>query len=137
MAWEIKCTDRGCGRTTSAQHIVDLISNHRDATGWLLCECGSRGYVEKSYSLQEGGDPWKPFIKGAIPLGAPSEIYQPFVFLVAASPDGDPDSVWISYYTDLRSSGGRLKLGHGLGGPPVLSAEGVRALMGELAATGI
>jgi len=132
MAWYISCTDPECDEETWAAQIVDLIDNHRDESGWFLHGCGKPGYIEKSFSLQEGGNPWNPFLKGAIPLGDDGEVYQPFVFLVGNSPDGPADSIWFSYYKDLRSSGGRLKLGYGPGGPPVLTIESVRGLMGEL-----
>ena len=58
------------------------------------------------------------------------------MFLVGDTPDGPADSVWFSYYKDLRSSGGRLKLGYGPGGPPVLRVRRVRDLMEELTKIG-
>jgi len=132
MAWQIKCVNRTCNEEAWARDIVDLIQNHRDSEGWFLCCCGERGYIEKSYALQEGGEPWKPFLKGIIALGDPGESYQPFVFLVGPDPSGPADAVWFSYYKDLRSSGGRLKLGHGPGGPPVLGTQQITALVKKL-----
>lgn len=132
MAWHIKCTDRSCKEQNWARHIVDLIANHRDPEGWFLCRCGKNGYVEKSFPLQEAGEVWEPFLRGIIPLGDPGETYQPFVFLVASDPLGPADAVWFSYYKDLRATGGRLKLGYGPGGPPVLGMQRVADLIGKL-----
>ena len=136
MAWPITCTDQSCKETTRPTDIVDLIANHRDPAGWFLCDCGQRGYVEKSFSLQEGGEPWQPLLKGAIPLGDAGATYQPFVFLVGSEPDGPAHAVWFSYYKDLRATGGRLKLGYGPGGPPALSIDRVQDLVGELVKIG-
>lgn len=121
MGWLIKCIDATCTREspTVANDIVDLIKNYRDEEGWFLCSCGQRGYIEKSFRLQEGGDPWKPYLRGIIPLGREKDTYQPFVFLVSYHPNGEVTSLWFSYYKDLRPTG-RLKLGYGPGGPPVL-----------------
>ena len=67
MAWTIKCGDGECASETWTQNIDDLKRNHCDAQGWFLCgTCGSRGYIPKQYDLQEGGEPWKPYLKGII-----------------------------------------------------------------------
>ena len=118
MGWSINCTS--CGKESRATNIVDLLANHTDDDGWFLCPAGHHGYIEKSFALQEEGDRWEPFLRGAIPLGASGNTYQPFVFLVSYEPAGEVTDVWFSYYKDLRASGGRLKLGYGPGGPPVL-----------------
>src|SRR5665213_1665048 len=104
--WAITCTRARCVANTRATDIVDLIKNYRDAEGWFLCNCGRRGYIEKSFALQEAGEVWAPFLKGIIPLGEAGDTYQPFVFLVADTPRGRARSLWFSYYKDLRSSGG-------------------------------
>jgi hypothetical protein len=132
MGWLIKCSDAKCGRETWAQNIVDLINNHRDRDGWLLCACGNHGYIEKTFELQEPGETWEPYLRGVIPLGDPGGTYQPFVFLVSDEPDGPADDIWFSYYKDLRNTGGRLKLGYGPGGPPVLGKEDVLQLVRQL-----
>jgi hypothetical protein len=129
--WRIRCTDPDCKEKTRAAEIVDLIQNNRDAEGWFRCWCGEPGYVEKSFATQEGGI-WAPFLKGAIPLGDPDDTYQPFVFLVGEAADGPANSVWFSYYKDLRPYGGKLKLGYGPGGPPVLAMRTVGDLLREL-----
>ena len=46
--------------------------------------------------------------------------------------DNPPGDVWFSYYKDLRPDGGRLKLGYGPGGPPVLDGESVVELMAHM-----
>lgn len=57
------------------------------------------------------------------------------MFLVSDTPEGPPDQVWFSYYKDLRPEG-RLKLGYGPGGPPVLSMTTVVELINELTTLG-
>ncbi len=135
MGWTIKCID-GCGNTVWATNIVDLISHHRDPMGWFLCSCGKHGYIEKKFDLQEPGQTWSPYLRGIIPLGAPGDTYQPFVFMVSDSPIEAATDIWFSYYKDLRSSGGRLKLGYRPGGPPVLGKPAVLQLLGHLIKTG-
>ena len=127
MAWIIKCGDSECVSETWTQNIDDLKRNHCDDQGWFLCgTCGRRGYIPKQYDLQEGGEPWKPYLKGIIqPNGYGDGVYQPFAFLTSAKPNEDPSGVWFSYYKDMRKQGGRLKMGYGPGGPPVFETEGV------------
>ncbi|MGO9010642.1 MAG: hypothetical protein ACLQPN_11110 [Bryobacteraceae bacterium] len=133
MGWLIKCADASCRRKTRAGNIVDLIASNRDANGWLRCQsCGRPGYIEKRFELQEKGEVWKPYLRGIIPLGDPGDTYQPFVFLVSDSESGEVDSVWFSYYKDLRATGGNLKLGYGPGGPPVLHKTAILNLLRHL-----
>ena len=135
MSWSIECCDSQCGKVSLAANIVDLIENHRDENGLFQCSaCENRGYIEKSFSLQEPGETWEPYLKGILPLGEPGGTYQPFVFLVGGTAKDEPQHIWFSYYKDLRSIGGRLKLGYGPGGPPVLSIEQVLSLIKTLAA---
>jgi hypothetical protein len=135
MGWNIKCTDSSCGQQTWAENIVDLIENHRDSRGWFLCSCGKHGYIEKSFELQEPGEVWEPCLRGLIPLGESGDTYQPFVFLVSYEPSGEVTDIWFSYYKDLRSAGGRLKLGYGPGGPPVLGKASFLTLLSCLVET--
>ena len=132
--WIIKCSYEKCAKETWASNILDLINNHCDQSGWLLCAtCERAGFIEKSFNLQEPGETWEPYLKGIIPLSYdPENTYQPFVFLVSDEPNQDPNSVWFSYYKDTRSTGGRLKMGYGPGGPPVLEAEQVVELIKKL-----
>src|SRR5687768_3347029 len=117
MAWHITCSDPACTERSGAREIVDLLhDDHLDEAGWFICYCGKRGYIKKSYKQQEGCYRWEPILKGAILLADPDATYQPFVFLVGYTPDGPPTDVWFWYYKDLRSSGGRLKIGAGPGG---------------------
>jgi len=63
---------------------VDLIDNHTNSQGWFVCgHCGASGLIEKSFDLQEPGDTWEPYLRGAIRLGDPDDTYQPFVFMVS------------------------------------------------------
>jgi hypothetical protein len=133
MGWLIKCYNTDCGEETWASNIVDLIQNHCNEYGWFKCaSCGSEGYIEKSFDLQEPGETWEPYLKGIIPLGEVGDTYMPFVFLVSYSPNEPPNDVWFSYYKDTRSIGGRLKLGYGPGGPPVLGIEQLIQLIKKL-----
>jgi len=137
MAWEIKCC-KNCGCTSMASDIVDLIKNHCDENGWfVVTECKHYGYIEKSFALQEGGEKWEPYLRGIISLGGDDDIYQPFIFMVSYESNTKPDSVWFSYYKDLRTSGGRLKLGYVPGGPPVLNTESVKHLIKEMIKCGL
>lgn len=133
MSWNIECTNNCRVNGCSASNIVDLLDNYRDEeTGWFLCNCGNQGYVRKEYSLQEKGELWKPILKGAIRLGDEGDTYQPFVFLVVNNqrdvPGDTIEDIWFSYYKDTRPDGGRLKLGHGPGGPPVLGKGSIYTL---------
>jgi hypothetical protein len=74
-------------------------------------------------------------LRGVIPLGEPGNTYQPFVFLLSDEPNGEVTDIWFSYYKDLRGSGGRLKLGYGPGGPPVLGKADFLSLLSQLVAT--
>lgn len=132
MPYTIKCADTNCDRETWAANIVDLINEHRDENGWFICSCGHKGYIEKSFPLQEEGEVWEPFLQGIITLGDEGDTYQPFVFKVSCSPSAKVDSLWFSYYKDLREVGGRLKLGYGPGGPPVLHKDTLKELIKEL-----
>ncbi|MDD5261692.1 MAG: hypothetical protein PHD76_07565 [Methylacidiphilales bacterium] len=116
-------------------NIVDLIANHRDSKGWFLCPCGKHGYIEKRFDKQEFGEVWEPYLRGIIPLGDADDTYQPFVFLISYEPTSQPTDIWFSYYKDLRSSGGRLKLGCGPGGPPVLAKARFLNLLSQLVKT--
>jgi hypothetical protein len=100
-----------------------------------VCPCGKHGYIEKSFKLQEPGEVWEPYLRGAIPLGKPGNTYQPLVFLVSYRPTDSVTDVCFSYYKDLRPSGGRLKLGYGPGGPPVLGKDDLLKLLSHLTAT--
>lgn len=136
MGWLIKGADAECGCETWARNIVDLISEHREANGLFRSRCGKSGYIEKSFALQEQGETWEPYLRGLVTLGRAGETYQPFVFLVSYKPTGPISDVWFSYYKDLRATGGRLKLGYGPGGPPVLGARDVLSLLEQLIEVG-
>ena len=138
MAWTIKCSDGECASETWTQNIDDLKRNHCDAQGWFLCgTCGGQGYIPKQYDLQEEGEPWKPYLKGIIQPHGYDGDYQPFAFLVSYSPEAPPEDVWFTYYKDTRGKeGGRLKMGHGPGGPPVFSAEDVLDLVAQMVKRG-
>jgi hypothetical protein len=138
MAWRLRCNDLHCGQDTWVPNIVNLVKEHTLDDGTLKCShCQKPAHIAKNFELQEPGETWEPYLRGVIALGEPGGTYQPFVFLVSYEADGEITSVWFSYYKDLRHEGGRLKLGHGPGGPPVLTKQQVLALVGQLLSTGI
>ena len=132
--WTIKCTT--CRKETYPYNIDHLVKHHLDEQGWFRCShCHNRGYIEKRYKLQEPDvGQWEPYLHGVIqPKGwDKNNTYQPFAFLVSGSPEEHPTSVWFCYYKDTRSQGGRLKMGHGPGGPPVFKAKEVQDLVLQL-----
>ena len=133
MAWYIDCRDHGCGYRTTARNIVELIDDHRTPEGWFRCRrCRRRGHIKKEYTLQEGGHPWSPFLRGIIEPPGYDATYRPFAFLTSEARDAPIDGVWFCYYKDLRSTGGRLKMGHGPGGPPVFGLDDMRDLWHQM-----
>ncbi len=132
MGWLIECNDPECGQKSWAENIVTLIAEHRDADGWFVCACGRHEHIKKNFSLQEAGEWWRPYLRGIVPLGVPGDTYQPFVFLISGEPPDPVRDVWFSYYKDLRSTGGVLKLGYGPGGPPVLGMSDLVSLLSRL-----
>ena len=130
MGYWIECA-HGCeDEGVWAENIVDLLDNHRDGEGWFECSCKERGYIYRSYKLQEGKR-FEPILKGAIRLGSPDDIYQPFMFLAGDKADYDVDFIWVSYYKDLRPDG-KLKHGSGPGGPPVLAKGEILEIVSQL-----
>ena len=138
MGWLITCSTARCSQESWAFNVVDLIQNHRDENGWFQCStCRGKGYIQKSFKLQEQGERWEPFLKGVIPLGKRGDTYQPCVFLVGYSPTDKPQEVWFRYYKDTRPTGGQLKFGDGPGGSPVLSINSVLSLVETMANGGL
>jgi hypothetical protein len=140
MAWQIDCGNPQCLQPSWASNIAELIGSFCDNDGILICRNCKKpsGYIRKNFNLQEEGETWNPILRGVVKLGQVDDTYQPFVFL--ASYEGDEEEgkpptpiidlpitdLWFSYYKDLRShqrgdgSFGRLKMGYGPGGPPVI-----------------
>ena len=138
MAWPIDCEH--CGLVSIAPNIVELINHYLDDQGRIVCgHCRKSGYIEKTFELQEeDAPPWKPYLRAIVRLSDHdrANTYQPFAFLVSYAPDEDPDDVWFCYYKDTRAQGGRLKMGHGPGGPPVVSADAVLDLVAQMVKCG-
>jgi hypothetical protein len=129
VSWIIDCA-AGCGKQTWAANIADLLNRHLDHDDRFVCGyCAEPGVIAKSHKTQDGSI-WSRPLRGAIRLGRPGEPWQPFAFLVG-EPDGRT-SVQACYYVDLRATGGRLKMGHGPGGPPVLGVWGLVGLVRRL-----
>lgn len=138
MGWLIQCNNLACNKETWACNIVDLIDNCTDKNGWFICShCNNCGFIKKKFDLQEPGETWEPFLLGVLRLGVINDTYQPFVFMVSYDSNGPAEDIWFSYYKDLRSTGGRLKLGYGPGGPPVLGTEQILLLLKNLIGLGL
>jgi hypothetical protein len=108
MVYEVKCAKHCKDKSFWAGNIVELLDKGRDSQGLFKAACGHPGYIEKSFALQEEGETWDPFLRGAVKLGRPKDTYQPFVYLVSDEPDGPIKDLWFAYYKDMRSTGGRL-----------------------------
>ena len=62
--------------------------------GSVVTLATTRVTIEMSFDLQEPGEVWKPYLKGAVRLrNDPNGTYQPFVFLVSDAPNSGPSSV--------------------------------------------
>ena len=126
--WTIYCPH--CKETTKPGNIVKLMC-HLDKKGLFVCwHCKRNGYIEKKFDLQEGGN-WKPYLKGILKPDWVGErhLYSPFVFLVSDTPESPVKDIWFCYYKDMRKDGGRLKMGHGPGGPPVFNIDDVSSIV--------
>jgi hypothetical protein len=141
MAYSIECNNLQCQKPDWAANIVDLIENHCDDNGWLICKhCDNRtAYITKSFTLQEGdGATWEPVIRGIIRITSGIETYSPFVFLLSYGPAEPVIDFWFCYYKDTRKQpGGLLKLGYGPGGPPVLDAAQILEIVADMLRKGL
>ena len=148
MVWQIDCGSPGCLKPSWASNIVDLLQNFCDDDGMLICQHCKRpsGYIQKTFKLQEEGETWEPILRGVVKLGDIGDTYQPFVFLTSYIKDEKDKTpglivdlpiidLWFSYYKDLRGklradgSLGRLKMGYGPGGPPVIGVPQLLELL--------
>jgi len=136
FSYEITCND--CAQKSWAREIVDLIANHSDKRGHLVCShCKStNAFIFRESKLQEIGEKWSRYIKAVIPIETGVATYTPYVFLTTEDKNGDITGVHFHYFKDTRAAGGRLKHGHGPGGPPVLSKEEIFQLIRKLCAFG-
>lgn len=133
MAYDIEC--RNCREHTWAGNIVDLLDEHTDSTGRFICShCASTDtYIYRESQLQEEGETWERWIKGVIRIDSGIETYSPYIFLTADSEDGEPTGLHFHYYKDTRAyPNGRLKHGHGPGGPPVLGNNDLFIIIKQL-----
>lgn len=64
----IQCSFPDCGKESSADNIVDLIANHRDAKGGFMGSCGEHGYIERRCALQAVGEFREPFLRAEVTL---------------------------------------------------------------------
>lgn len=139
MGYLIQCFAEGCGETTWANNIVELINEHSTNTGMLRCTaCGGfQAYIYKESALQEKGETWPRWIRGVIRIDTGIETYSPYVFLTAEGKDAAVSGIHFNYYKDTRPQGGKLKHGHGPGGAPVLDKKDFFQLIRKLIASGV
>jgi len=140
MGYNIECD--ACKKSSWASNIVELIDDHLDENQMLKCaNCGASGaYIYKTSETQEGEE-WERWIKGILRIDYHDEgleNYHPYVFLIThKGTQGKIDSVQISYYKDLRKSGGELKHGHGPGGTPVLDLPDIKNILHKMKDMGV
>jgi hypothetical protein len=132
MPYGIHCEEHG---VSPACDILDLIEKHTDARfgkngGRIMCPvCKKPATVSRVYKLQEG-HPWECWITEVVRIPSDVETYVPYVLFTKSSELGCvSDGVMVSYYKDTRRTGGRLKHGHGPGGPAVLGREELKTLI--------
>ena len=53
----LSAPEPSCDKMTYPDNIKDLVENHLDTQGWILCECKSRGDIEKGFDVQEKDEP--------------------------------------------------------------------------------
>jgi hypothetical protein len=139
MAYDLKC--RTCDTRTWAGNIVDLLKDHTNESGRFVCsKCsGTDTFIFRSSVLQEGPEEtWERWIKGVIRIDSRIETYSPYIFLTADLEDGPVTGLHFHYYKDTRAQpGGRLKHGHGPGGPPVLEIDALFNILEHLVTQGI
>jgi hypothetical protein len=139
VAYDIHCSE--CGHTTWAGNIDELLKVNTCETGQFVCgECQSRRTsIFRSSDLQEGnGEKWDRWIKGVIQIDSGISTYRPYIFLTADSSEGEVNGLHFHYYKDTRGMpGGRLKHGHGPGGPPVLAFDHLSDIIKHLVNQGL
>lgn len=138
MAYDITCRD--CKKITYAAEIVDLIHNHLDELGRLVCSyCKSTNtHIYRESKLQEERWDWKRYIKSVVAIDTGVPTYTPYIFLTSDEENGAITGIHFNYYKDTRSQpNGKLKHGHGPGGAPVLSKEELFQLLRYLVRIGI
>jgi hypothetical protein len=138
MPYDVEC--RNCREHTWAGNIVALLSEYTDSVGRFVCShCESTDtYIYRESALQEEGEVWTRWIKGVIQIDSGIPTYSPYVFLTANEEDGKPSGLHFHYYKDTRRQpNGRLKHGHGPGGPPVLDNADLFVILRRLVEIGV
>jgi hypothetical protein len=132
MAYPVKCAQHG---VSSASDILNLIEAHTDKGfgddgGIIVCPiCKAPASVFKRYKLQEKDRTWDCWIKRIVRIPSEFPTYTPYVLFTTGEEAGTVyESVMISYYKDTRKEGGRLKHGHGPGGPAALTNREIHTL---------
>jgi hypothetical protein len=136
MSYILNCTNPDCNKNTFAGNTIELLDKIGKNGLFVCSHCQSHAYINKEFKLIDEGT-WKPLLKGAIKLGDTDDTYHPFVYLVSYGPEDPPTDLWFCYYKDMRKNGGTLKLGHGPGGPPVVSIKSFLYLARRLLCYGL
>ena len=138
MAYQIRCLK--CEQDTWAGNIVELIEEHTNLDGRLVCgHCEeTETYVDQITGRweKEPEAPWVEYIKGVIRLAADGDASIPYVFLTAHTVDGEVTRLRFGSYRDARPTG-RLADGPGPGEAPALTPEALRQLVVKLDAVGV
>ena len=141
MGYSINCDK--CKQSSWAGNIVELIDNHLDENHMLKCNnCGAKAaYIYLASQTQSNEGTWERWVRGIIRIDYDDEEnknYHPYVFLhTHDGPEGEIDSLQISYYKDHRKKGGALKHGHGPGGTPVLGLMDIENIFQKLIGLGL
>jgi hypothetical protein len=137
MAYDITCRD--CNKITHTTEIIDLIENHLDELGCLICSyCkNTNTYIYRESKLQEGEN-WKRYIRSAVTIDTVVPSYIPYIFLTSDEENGPITGIHFNYYKDTRGEpNGKLNHGHSPGGVPVLRKEELFQLLHQLVRVGI
>ncbi|MBZ5707613.1 MAG: hypothetical protein LAN63_19900 [Acidobacteriia bacterium] len=142
MAYKIECRTHG---GSNASDILDLIENHTDRRfgrdgGTIICPtCKEPAAIPRCYELQEKGETWNGFFKQVVRIPSDIRTYVPYVVFTTGEEAGKvSDGIMVSYYKDTRDGKqGRLKHGHGPGGPAILGRSELLLLIRYLVEAGL
>lgn len=134
MSVEIYCLGSQCTRNaTYAKNLLDLVCNHTDDQGWIVCKCGKHGYVAKNFDYSKAiTKEHNPSIRAAILCNGEYGNYHPCVFLVSQTPQSPICQMWF-YGIDENRMTGKLNLGP----PPQFQAYNILPIISSLLDKGV
>lgn len=134
MSVEIYCLDPQCSRkATYAKNLLDLVRNHTDDQGWIVCKCGKHGYVGKNFDYSKSiSNEFNPSIRAAILCKGEYGNYHPCVFLVSQTPHSPLYQMWF-YGIDENRMTGKLNLGP----PPQFLSDNILPIISSLLDKGV